>query len=737
MSEKLIPSEILTKYKSLIRSLGAKINNEEKKDIKKAFEVAYTAHKNVKRKSGEAYIFHPISVAKIVAKEIGLGKLAITCALLHDVVEDSEIKLNEIEKKFGKKVSNIIDGLTKISVVIDSASSIQAENFRKMLLTLSDDVNVILIKLADRLDNMRTLGSLKNSKRKKIAFETLYIYAPLAHRLGLYSIKTELEDLALKYTEPEKYFEISKKLNETKVERENYIKKFLKPIKLNVKKEGFKVSIKGRPKSIFSIRKKMAKQEINFEEVFDKFAIRIITNSKESDEKSDCWKIYSIVTDFYKPNPDRLRDWISTPKTNGYESLHTTVMGPDGHWVEVQIRSERMDQIAEKGLAAHWIYKKNNKNSKKADNLNKWINNIRDLLESPEENAVDFLNEFKLNLYSKEIFVFTPNGELVTLPKNSTALDFAFSIHTDLGKRCLGTKVNGKLVPISHKLKSGDQIEIISSEKQRPKESWLDFVITSKAKNKIKSSLNEGKKIIAEEGKEILKRKLKHLKITFSEKRINELQAFFKLQDSQELFFKIGTGNINNSDLKKYIESRESWYTYLRSKLTRRKNQGQNKEFLKVAKKNKKILRFGDGKDELEYKIASCCNPIPGDDVFGFITIEDGIKVHSYNCPNSIRLKTNFNYRTIEAHWMNIEDLDFSAILEIKGIDSTGIVNQITKIISNDMSVEMESINFKSVDGYFSGKVDIMVKNKIHIKKLIERLKKIDGVKKVERKLKS
>ena len=483
-----------------------------------------------------------------------MGKLAITCALLHDVVEDSEIKLNEIEKKFGKKVSNIIDGLTKISEVIDSASSIQAENFRKMLLTLSDDVNVILIKLADRLDNMRTLGSLKNSKRKKIASETLYIYAPLAHRLGLYSIKTELEDLSLKYTEPEKYFEISKKLNETKVERENYIKKFLKPIKLNVKKEGFKVSIKGRPKSIFSIRKKMAKQEINFEEVFDKFAIRIITNSKESDEKSDCWKIYSIVTDFYKPNPDRLRDWISTPKTNGYESLHTTVMGPDGHWVEVQIRSERMDQIAEKGLAAHWIYKKNNKNSKKADNLNKWINNIRDLLESPEENAVDFLNEFKLNLYSKEIFVFTPNGELVTLPKNSTALDFAFSIHTDLGKRCLGTKVNGKLVPISHKLKSGDQIEIISSEKQRPKESWLDFVITSKAKNKIKSSLNEGKKIIAEEGKEILKRKLKHLKITFSEKRINELQAFFKLQDSQELFFKIGTGKINNPDLKNILK---------------------------------------------------------------------------------------------------------------------------------------------------------------------------------------
>ena len=737
MSNLIIPKKILKKYQSLVRSFSDRINNEEKKEIKKSFETAYLAHKEINRKSGEPYIFHPLSVAKIVAKEIGLGSIAIKCALLHDVVEDSEIKLIELEKKFGKKVANIIDGLTKISEVIGSANSIQAENFRKMLLTLSDDVNVILIKLADRLDNMRTLEVLEDRKRRKIASETLYIYAPLAHRLGLYSIKTELEDLSLKYTEPEKYFEISKKLNETKIERENYIKKFLKPIKTKIKKEGFLTSIKGRPKSIFSIRKKMTKQDINFEEVYDKFAIRIITNSEESNEKSDCWKIYSIVTDYYKPNPDRLRDWISTPKTNGYESLHTTVMGPDGHWVEVQIRSERMDQIAEKGLAAHWLYKKNSKSEKKSDNLNKWINNIRELLESPEEDAIDFLNEFKLNLYSKEIFVFTPQGELITLPKDSTALDFAFSIHTELGKKCLGTKVNGKLVPISHKLKSGDQIEIISSEKQRPKENWLDFVITSKAKNKIKSSLNEGKKIIAEEGKEILKRKLKHLKIPFSEKRINELQVYFKLQDSQELFYKIGTGNINNPDLKKYIESREGWYNYFRSKLTRRKKEDTKREHQNNSKKLKKTLRFGEEKEELDYKIAPCCNPIPGDEVFGFITIEDGIKVHSYNCPNSIRLKTNFNYRTIEAHWINIEDLDFFATLEIKGIDSTGIVNQITKIISNDMSVEMKSINFKSINGFFSGKIDIMVKNKIHIKKLIDVLKKIEGVKKVERKLKS
>ena len=725
--------QIKNSYNSLIRSLSNETSKEDKKLIKKAFDLANLAHQKIKRKSGEPYIIHPISVAKIVSKDIGLGATAIACALLHDVVEDTDVSLEFIEKEFGKNIAKIIDGLTKISELIDANKSKQAENFRKMLLTLSNDINVILIKIADRLDNMRSLEYLEERKRKKIASETLYIYAPLAHRLGLYSIKTELEDLGLKYTEYDDYCMISKKLNETKKARELYIKKFIKPLKKDIRKGGINInSIKGRPKSIYSIRKKMVNQQIEFEEVFDKFAIRIITDSEESIEKSDCWRVYSIVTDFYKPNPDRLRDWISTPKVNGYESLHTTVMGPDGHWVEVQIRSKRMDEIAEKGLAAHWIYKKDNKSIKKDDNINIWMNGIRELLEQPDANAIDFLDEFKLNLFSKEMMVFSPKGDLVTLPKGATSLDFAFSIHTDLGKKCLGTKVNGKLVPISHKLKSGDQIEIIVSDKQSPKESWLDFVITAKAKNKIKSSLNEEKKKIAKEGKEILKRKLKHLRNSFSEKIVNELQSYFKLQDSQELFYRVAIGKINNAEIKKYVKNKESWYTFFRQKLVRRKKENNKKE----EKKERLILRFGEDRETLDYKTGSCCNPIPGDEVFGFITVKDGIKVHSYDCPNAIRLKTNFDYRTIEGYWINAKDMEFKAHIEINGIDSTGIVNRITKIISNDMHVGMDSINFKNENGFFTGKISILVKNKIHINKLIERIKKLDDVKKIERKLK-
>ena len=725
--------QIKNSYNSLIRSLSNDTSKEERKLIKKAFDLANSAHQKIKRKSGDPYIMHPISVAKIVSKDIGLGPTAIACALLHDVVEDTDVSLKFIEKEFGQNIAKIIDGLTKISELIDANKSKQAENFRKMLLTLSNDINVILIKIADRLDNMRSLEYLEERKRKKIASETLYIYAPLAHRLGLYSIKTELEDLGLKYTEYDDYCMISKKLNETKRARELYIKKFIKPLKKDIQKGGINInSIKGRPKSIYSIRKKMVNQQIEFEEVFDKFAIRIITDSEESIEKSDCWRVYSIVTDFYKPNPDRLRDWISTPKVNGYESLHTTVMGPDGHWVEVQIRSKRMDEIAEKGLAAHWIYKKDNKSSKKDDNINIWMNGIRELLEQPDSNAIDFLDEFKLNLFSKEIVVFSPKGDLVTLPKGATSLDFAFSIHTDLGKKCLGTKVNGKLVPISHKLKSGDQIEIIVSDKQSPKESWLDFVITAKAKNKIKSSLNEEKKKIAKEGKEILKRKLKHLRTSFSEKIVNELQSYFKLQDSQELFYRVAIGKINNAEIKKYVKNKESWYTFFRQKLVRRKKENNKKE----EKKERLILRFGEDRETLDYKTGSCCNPIPGDEVFGFITVKDGIKVHSYDCPNAIRLKTNFDYRTIEGYWINAKDMEFKAHIEINGIDSTGIVNRITKIISNDMHVGMDSINFKNENGFFTGKISILVKNKIHINKLIDRIKKLDDVKKIERKLK-
>tara|TARA_Y100001954_G_scaffold237165_1_gene300001 strand:- start:1446 stop:3635 length:2190 start_codon:yes stop_codon:yes gene_type:complete len=722
---------IKNSYNSLLRTLPNETSKEDKKLIKKAFDLANSSHKKIMRKSGEPYIIHPISVAKIVSKDIGLGPTAIASALLHDVVEDTDVTLDDIKNSFGEKISIIIDGLTKISEIVDTNKSKQAENFRKMLLTLSNDINVILIKIADRLDNMRSLEYLSERKRKKIASETLYIYAPLAHRLGLYSIKSELEDLGLKHTESADYFSISKKLNETKKTRELYIKKFIKPLKKNIQKTGVDISsIKGRPKSIFSIRKKMVNQGIEFEEVFDKFAIRIITNSEKSFEKSDCWRVYSIVTDLYKPNPDRLRDWISTPKVNGYESLHTTVMGPDGHWVEIQIRSKRMDEIAEKGLAAHWIYKKDSKS--KDENINNWINGIRELLEEPDSNAIEFLDEFKLNLFSKEIVVFSPKGDLVTLPKGSTSLDFAFNIHTELGKRCLGTKVNGKLVPLSHKLKSGDQIEIIISDKQSPKESWLDFVVTAKAKNKIKSSLNEEKKKIAKEGKEILKRKLKHLRTTFSEKIVNELQSYFKLQDSQELFYRVAIGKINNSEIKKYVKNKESWYTFFKQKLVRKKKENPKKE----EKKEKHVLKFGDDKETFDYKTGSCCNPIPGDQVFGFITVKDGIKVHSYDCPNAIRLKTNFDYRTIEGYWVNVKDMEFKAHIEISGIDSTGIVNKITKIISNDMHVGMDSISFKNENGFFKGKISILVKNKIHINKLMQRIKKLEEVKKIERKLK-
>ena len=590
-NDKIEKKNIINQYRSLMRTIDHKINAQEKKQIKAAFDMAVQAHNNTRRKSGELFITHPISVAKIVAQDIGLGATSVICSLLHDVVEDTEITSSQVKTQFGEQVQLIIDGLTKISGVVDADISLQAENFRKMILTISNDIRVVLIKIADRLDNMRTLDFLTTQKQQKIASETLYLYAPLAHRLGLYSIKTELEDLSLKYTDPEIYFNISKKLNETKNNREKYIKKFIRPIKEKLKLEDVNYSIKGRPKSIFSIRKKMTEKEIEFEEVFDKFAIRIIIDCPLSKEKELCWKIYSIVTDFYKPNPDRLRDWISNAKLNGYESLHTTVMGLDGSWVEVQIRSVRMDEIAEKGYAAHWRYKQNkHANKKTQENLDNWITRVRDTLEDDKSTAEETIEDFKLNLFAEEIFVFSPKGDLVTLPNGATSLDFAFQIHTELGKNCLGTKVNGKLVPLSHKLKSGDQIEIISSRKQTPKEDWLDFVITTKAKNKIRSSLKQEKKEIAKDGKETLIRKLKHLKIQFSEAIVNDLQIYFELNDSLELFYRIGIGKITNEQLKEFKRNRDSWYDFIKSKFIRK----PKKEHQKLESTTKKLLVFGD-----------------------------------------------------------------------------------------------------------------------------------------------
>ena len=716
--------DILNKYKSLLRACADKTDKVDKKEIRKAFDLAVEAHKTQRRKSGEPYIYHPIAVAHIAAKEIGLGTTSIICALLHDVVEDTDYTLKDIEKLFGEKVSKIIDGLTKIQDVFDKNVSMQAENFRKMLLTLSDDVRVILIKLADRLHNMRTLDAMKKPKQLKIASETLYLYAPLAHRLGLYAIKTELEDLGLKFTKPEVYKAIAEGLQATKEERNKYITKFCKPIRTKLKENELYCSIKGRPKSIFSIRHKMVNKGVNFDNVFDKFAIRIIVESSLEDEKSDCWKIYSIVTDFYKPNPDRLRDWVSTPKANGYESLHTTVMGDDGKWVEVQIRSKRMDDIAEKGYAAHWKYKQE---GSKENSLDEWINNIRELLENPESNALDFIDDFKLNLYAGEIYVFTPNGELKTLPKKATALDFAFSIHTDVGLKCMGVKVNGKLVSLSHQLGSGDQVEVITSKKQRPRKDWLRFVITSRAKSKIKAALKEDKKRISGVGKEIAERKLKHLKLKFNKNTETELIKYFDTGTSLELYFRFGTGAISNTEIKEYVKVKNSgWYQTIKNKIY---NPKAKKSALKVVK----VIVFNDDDEVLDYEMAKCCNPIPGDVIFGFLTVVDGIKIHRSDCPNAIQLRANYAYRILKAKWVNKNEIDFIATINIKGIDKVGLMNNVTQIISNQMNVNIKSINISSSDGIFEGIITLKVHNVTFLKELTDKLGKVEAISSITR----
>ena len=717
--------DILNKYKSLLRACADKINKEDKKEIRKAFNLAVEAHKHMRRKSGEPYIYHPIAVAHIAAKEIGLGSTSIICALLHDVVEDTDYTLNDIEKLFGKKVAKIIDGLTKIQDVFDKNVSMQAENFRKMLLTLSDDVRVILIKLSDRLHNMRTLDAMPKAKQLKIASETLYLYAPLAHRLGLYSIKTEMEDLGLKFTKPEVYKAIAVGLKDTKEERKKYIGKFCKPIKEKLKEINLDFSIKGRPKSIFSIRNKIITKGVNFDNVFDKFAIRIIVDSTTENEKSDCWKVYSIVTDFYKPNPDRLRDWISTSKANGYESLHTTVMGDDGKWVEVQIRSKRMDEIAEKGYAAHWKYKQE---GSKENSLDVWIDNIRELLENPESNAIDFIDDFKLNLYSGEIYIFTPGGDLKTLPKGATALDFAFSIHTDVGLKCMGVKINGKLVPLSHPLSSGNQVEVITSSKQRPRKDWLRFVITARAKSKIKSALKEDQKRISEIGKEIAERKLRHLKIKFTPQTETELIKHFNTGTSLELYFRFGSGAISNTEIKQFSKLKSSgWYQTIRNKIY------GPPVFKSKEKVNKKVIVFNDDDEVLDYEMAKCCNPISGDVIFGFLTVVDGIKIHRTDCPNAIQLRANYAYRILKSKWINKDEIDFIATISIKGIDSLGLMNKVTQIISNQMNVNIKSINITSDDGVFEGIITLKVHNVAFLKELTTKLQKVEAITSITR----
>lgn len=717
---------ILKRYRALLKACKSTLQKGDKRMIRHAFDMALESHTDMRRKSGEPYIYHPIAVAQIAAEEIGLGTTSIVCALLHDVVEDTDISLEDIEREFGKKVAKIIDGLTKISGVFDYNSSLQAENFRKMLLTLADDVRVILIKLADRLHNMRTMDFMPRDKQLKISSETIYLYAPLAHRLGLYAMKSELEDLAMKYMEPETYKFIAAKLNEKKAERELFVKQFIGPIKEILSEQGLESNIYGRPKSIHSIWNKMRKKNVPFEEVFDLFAIRIILDSKPDQEKSDCWKAYSIVTDLYRPNPDRLRDWISSPKANGYESLHTTVMGPKGQWVEVQIRTTRMNEIAEKGFAAHWKYKESAADS----GLDQWIHKVRELLSNPEANALDFLDDFKMNLFSDEIFIFTPKGALIQLPVGATALDFAFEIHSDLGASCIGAKVNHKLVPLSYKLQNGDQVEIITSSKQTPKEDWLSFVVTAKAKSRIKSSLKEEKRKIAEDGKEILERKLKSLKITYNSDNIHKLTYFLKLPSSQDLFFNVAKGIIDLKDLKEFVISEKS----IDNRPPEKHEGGHIERLLKNAQtKNSDTLLIGEDMQKIDYKLSACCNPIPGDDVFGFITVNDGIKIHRTNCPNAAKLMSNYGYRIVKAKWTSQKELAFLTGLQIVGFDDMGLINNITQVISNDFKVNMRSITVDSNDGIFEGSIMVYVNNTEHLENLIKKLREVHGVTRVTR----
>jgi GTP pyrophosphokinase len=584
---------------------------------------------------------------------------------------------------------------------------------------LSDDVRVILIKLADRLHNMRTLVSMPRDKQLKIASETAYLYAPLAHRLGLYNVKTELDDLALKYTEPEVYKTIAGKLQASKKERDKFISEFIRPISDALTKQGVKFEIKGRPKSINSIWNKMKKQAVTFEEIYDLFAIRIIIETTPENEKAECWKAYSIVTDSYVPNPDRLRDWISTPKSNGYEALHTTVMSDTGKWVEVQIRTQRMNEIAEKGFAAHWKYKESAQESA----LDEWLTRIREMLENSDNDALDFVDDFKLNLFADEIFVFTPKGDLRTLPVNSTALDFAYEIHTMVGSRCIGAKINHRLVPISYKLNSGDQVEILTSEKQFPKEDWLGFVITAKAKARIKAALKEEKKQLAEQGKEIFDRKLRHLKLSDSGISMNDILLYYKLPSAQEFYYRIAMDAVDLKQLKEAIAFKDQPKTR-----TSQRTEPTLEELVKNVRGSADMLVIGENLSKIDYKLSPCCNPIPGDDVFGFITIHEGIKIHRVNCPNAIQLMSNFAYRIVKAKWTGQKQLSFLAGIKITGTDEVGVVNNITKIISNELKVNMRSISIESNEGLFEGTIMLFVNDTEHLTRLMKKLSVLPGI---------
>lgn len=722
---------ILREYRSLLRLLKSRLKPGDKELLRTAFEMAAEAHETMRRKSGEPYILHPIAVAKICVEEIGLGIRSTLCALLHDTVEDTDITLEDIRREFGEEVTRIVDGLTKIANVIDVNASQQAENFKKILLTLTDDPRVILIKLSDRLHNMRTLGVMKREKQLKIASETIFIYAPLAHRMGLYSIKTEMEDLAMKYMEPERYREIAKKLAETKKDRTRFINDFIRPIKEKVEKSGIKGEIYGRPKSIHSIWNKMKKKGVEFEEVYDLFAIRVILDSAPEKEKEECWKVYSLITDEYSPSPERLRDWLSNPKANGYEALHTTVMGTQGKWVEVQIRSERMNEIAEKGLAAHWKYKEGNQDESRFD---KWFQQIREVITNQETDSIDFLQDFKTSFLAEEIYIYTPKGDVKMLPVGSTALDFAFSIHSAIGVKTIGAKVNHKLVPISHKLHSGDQVEIITSNKQKASEDWLNFVVTSKAKGRIRDAMREEKRKVAEEGKYALQRKLEGMGAAFSPHNIEELVHWYKVASSLDLYYSISIKEIDLKELKSFKQIGDRIEAPRPVKATSTVNEKTEiTPYHQLPKKDTELIIFGERSDKVVYSLANCCKPIPGDDVFGFVTTGKGLTIHRTNCPNAAKLLASYGHRVVKTKWAKNKEISFLTGIKIVGLDDVGVVSMITNLISGELRINIAALTIEAKEGLFHGNIRLYVHDKDELENLVQALLNLPGVESVER----
>jgi GTP pyrophosphokinase len=722
---------ILREYRSLLRLLKSRLKPGDKKLLRIAFEMAADAHVTMRRKTGEPYILHPIAVAKICVEEIGLGVRSTICALLHDTVEDTDITLDDVKREFGEEITRIVDGLTKIDNVIDVNASQQAENFKKILLTLTDDPRVILIKLSDRLHNMRTLDVMKREKQLKIASETIFIYAPLAHRMGLYNVKTELEDLSMKYMEPDTYRDIARKLAETKKDRTRYINDFIRPIKEKLDLADIKGEIYGRPKSIHSIWNKMKKKGVDFEEVYDLFAIRVILDSSPEKEKEECWKVYSLITDEYSPSPERLRDWLSNPKSNGYEALHTTVMGPQGKWVEVQIRSQRMNEIAEKGLAAHWKYKEGTQDESRFD---KWFQQIREVISNQETDGIDFLHDFKTSFLAEEIYVYTPKGDVKMLPVGSTALDFAFSIHSAIGVKTIGAKVNHKLVPISHKLQSGDQVEIITSNKQKASEDWLGFVVTSKAKGRIRDALKEDKRKIADEGKYMLQRKLEGMGASLSQHNLDELMQWYKIGSSLDLLYQIAVKTIDLKDLRSFKVSGDKIEA---PKPVKQPVVAVDKPDIVphhlLPKKDTELIIFGERSDKVVYNLANCCKPIPGDDVFGFVTTGKGLTIHRTSCPNAAKLLASYGHRVVKTKWAKNKEISFLTGIKIVGLDDVGVVSMITNLISGELKINIAALTIEAREGLFMGNIRLYVHDKEELERLVQALLGLPGVESVER----